>query len=145
MTGDDNRDNQAALLREGANDLVLKPIEERLLVTKLLFQLRVASCRSRARSERSRMMYAARWPATIAQPSEYRGCDLRSLRAEPAPTCMADIRLEPSWKSRIGDWFAREDMQQLSAFLRQRKAAGATSTRPAPTSSPRSTPRPFDR
>ena len=41
MTGDDNRDNQAALLREGANDLVLKPIEERLLVTKLLFQLRV--------------------------------------------------------------------------------------------------------
>ncbi len=42
MTGDDNRDNQAALLREGANDLVLKPIEERLLVTKLLFQLRLA-------------------------------------------------------------------------------------------------------
>jgi uracil-DNA glycosylase len=37
-----------------------------------------------------------------------------------------DIRLEPSWKARIGDWFAREDMQQLSAFLRQRKAAGAT-------------------
>ncbi len=43
MTGEDNRDNQAALLREGANDLVLKPIEERLLVTKLLFQLRVAA------------------------------------------------------------------------------------------------------
>ena len=43
MTGDDNRDNQAALLREGANDLVLKPIEERLLVTKLLFQLRAAA------------------------------------------------------------------------------------------------------
>ncbi|WP_256646113.1 response regulator [Thermomonas paludicola] len=42
MTGDDNRDNQAALLREGANDLVLKPIEERLLVTKVLFQLRLA-------------------------------------------------------------------------------------------------------
>ncbi|WP_449657106.1 uracil-DNA glycosylase [Thermomonas sp.] len=36
------------------------------------------------------------------------------------------IRLEPSWKARIGDWFAREDMQQLSGFLRQRKAAGAT-------------------
>jgi hypothetical protein len=31
-----------ALLREGANDLVLKPIEERLLVTKALFQLRLA-------------------------------------------------------------------------------------------------------
>lgn len=42
MTGDDNRDNQAALLREGANDLVLKPIEERLLATKALFQLRLA-------------------------------------------------------------------------------------------------------
>ena len=42
MTGDENRDNQSGLLREGANDLVLKPIEERLLVTKTLFQLRVA-------------------------------------------------------------------------------------------------------
>ena len=42
MTGDANRDNQSNLLREGANDLVLKPIEERLLVTKALFQLRVA-------------------------------------------------------------------------------------------------------
>ena len=39
---------------------------------------------------------------------------------------MAEIRLEPSWKARIGDWFAREDMQALSAFLRQRKAARAT-------------------
>ena len=42
MTGDANRDNQSQLLRDGANDLVLKPIEERLLVTKTLFQLRVA-------------------------------------------------------------------------------------------------------
>jgi len=42
MTGDDNPANQAALLRAGANDLVHKPIEERLLVTKLQFQLRVA-------------------------------------------------------------------------------------------------------
>ncbi|QDH71322.1 response regulator [Marilutibacter alkalisoli] len=42
MTGDDNKDNQSKLLRQGANDLVLKPIEERLLVTKTLFQLRVA-------------------------------------------------------------------------------------------------------
>ncbi|MFC7302584.1 response regulator [Cognatiluteimonas weifangensis] len=42
MTGDANRENQGQLLREGANDLVLKPIEERLLVTKTLFQLRVA-------------------------------------------------------------------------------------------------------
>jgi CheY-like chemotaxis protein len=42
MTGDDNPHNQAELLRAGANDLVQKPIEERLLVTKLLFQMRVA-------------------------------------------------------------------------------------------------------
>ncbi len=42
MTGDFNRVNQSALLRDGANDLVLKPIEERLLVTKALFQLRLA-------------------------------------------------------------------------------------------------------
>ncbi|SEM38743.1 Response regulator receiver domain-containing protein [Pseudoxanthomonas sp. GM95] len=42
MTGDSNRDNQAELLQQGANDLVLKPIEERLLVTKVLFQLRLA-------------------------------------------------------------------------------------------------------
>ncbi|NLG58752.1 MAG: response regulator [Gammaproteobacteria bacterium] len=45
MTGDDNRINQMALLREGANDLVLKPIEERLLVTKALFQLRLSKLR----------------------------------------------------------------------------------------------------
>ena len=42
MTGDDNPANQAGLLRAGANDLVHKPIEERLLVNKLQFQLRVA-------------------------------------------------------------------------------------------------------
>lgn len=42
MTGDENPVNQATLLKAGANDLVLKPIEERLLITKLLFQLRVS-------------------------------------------------------------------------------------------------------
>ncbi|MBS7457029.1 response regulator [Coralloluteibacterium stylophorae] len=42
MTGDANPVNQSALLRAGANDLVQKPIEERLLITKLLFQLRLA-------------------------------------------------------------------------------------------------------
>ncbi len=42
MTGDENPDNQAALIRAGANDLVEKPVEERLLITKLLFKLRVA-------------------------------------------------------------------------------------------------------
>jgi CheY-like chemotaxis protein len=42
MTGDENAENQSALLRGGANDLVVKPIEEKRLITKLLFQLRVA-------------------------------------------------------------------------------------------------------
>ena len=51
MTGDDNPRNQAALLRAGANDLVQKPIEERLLITKLLFQMRVSKhLRQRAAS-----------------------------------------------------------------------------------------------
>jgi len=42
MTADDNAKNVAALLRAGANDLVHKPVEERLLLTKLMFQLRVS-------------------------------------------------------------------------------------------------------
>ena len=42
MTGDSNPHNQSELLRAGANDLVQKPIEERLLVTKVLFQLRLS-------------------------------------------------------------------------------------------------------
>ena len=42
MTGDGNPHNQSGLLQSGANDLVQKPIEERLLVTKVLFQLRLA-------------------------------------------------------------------------------------------------------
>lgn len=42
MTGDDNPVNQTALIRAGANDLVQKPVEERILTAKLCFQLRVA-------------------------------------------------------------------------------------------------------
>ncbi|MGN0859243.1 MAG: response regulator [Stenotrophomonas sp.] len=42
MTGDTNPYNQATLLQAGANDLVIKPIEERLLITKVLFQLRLS-------------------------------------------------------------------------------------------------------
>lgn len=41
---------------------------------------------------------------------------------------MADapaLQLEASWKARVGGWFERDDMRALSAFLRQRKAAGA--------------------
>ncbi len=41
MTGDDNPVNQSALIKAGANDLVMKPTEERLLMTKILFQLKV--------------------------------------------------------------------------------------------------------
>ena len=41
------------------------------------------------------------------------------------------IKLEPSWKARVGDYLARDDMQALSAFLRERKAAGATIYPPA--------------
>jgi CheY-like chemotaxis protein len=50
MTADDNPANQSALLRVGANDLVHKPVEERLLVTKLMFQLRVAQNRRKTRA-----------------------------------------------------------------------------------------------
>lgn len=45
---------------------------------------------------------------------------------------MSDIRLEPSWKAHVGDWLRRDDMQALSAFLRQRKAAGARIYPPGP-------------
>jgi hypothetical protein len=41
MTGDVNPANHTDLLRAGANYLVQEPIEERLLVAKLLFRLRV--------------------------------------------------------------------------------------------------------
>jgi CheY-like chemotaxis protein len=49
MTADDNPTNQAALISAGANDLVQKPIEERLLITKLTFQLRVGRLRRKAK------------------------------------------------------------------------------------------------
>jgi CheY-like chemotaxis protein len=47
MTGDGNPLNQSSLLQAGANDLVQKPIEERLLVTKVLFQLRLSRLNDR--------------------------------------------------------------------------------------------------
>nr|WP_246373155.1 uracil-DNA glycosylase [Lysobacter spongiae] len=40
--------------------------------------------------------------------------------------------MEASWKARVGDYLLREDMQALSAFLRERKAAGATIHPPGP-------------
>jgi len=42
------------------------------------------------------------------------------------------IRLEPSWKARVGDYLLRPEMQALSAFLRARHAAGARIFPPAP-------------
>jgi uracil-DNA glycosylase len=36
------------------------------------------------------------------------------------------LQLHPSWKSRVGDYLARPEMQELSAFLRREKAAGKT-------------------
>ncbi len=42
MTGDDNRQNQTALLKGGANDLVQKPFDEQILIKKLRFQLQVS-------------------------------------------------------------------------------------------------------
>ncbi|HVR81979.1 MAG TPA: uracil-DNA glycosylase [Luteimonas sp.] len=41
------------------------------------------------------------------------------------------IKLEPSWKARVGDYLRRDDMQALSTYLRERKAAGALLYPPA--------------
>jgi CheY-like chemotaxis protein len=48
MTGDDNPANQSALIKEGANDIVQKPIEERRLINKLRFQMTLAQNARRA-------------------------------------------------------------------------------------------------
>jgi uracil-DNA glycosylase len=42
------------------------------------------------------------------------------------------IKLEPSWKARIGDYLQREEMQSLSAFLRERRTNGARIFPPGP-------------
>lgn len=41
------------------------------------------------------------------------------------------IKLEPSWKARVGDYLARDDMRALSGYLRERNAAGARIYPPA--------------
>lgn len=43
MTGDDNVVNQVALMRAGANDMVQKPTEEKILMAKISFQLQVSA------------------------------------------------------------------------------------------------------
>ena len=42
------------------------------------------------------------------------------------------IKLEPSWKDRVGDYLQRDEMQALAVFLRERKAAGARVYPPGP-------------
>ena len=42
------------------------------------------------------------------------------------------IKLEPSWKARIGEYLQRDDMHALSQFLRERNAAGARIYPPGP-------------
>jgi uracil-DNA glycosylase len=42
------------------------------------------------------------------------------------------IRLEPSWKARVGDYLQRDEMRALSAFVRARKAAGVQVYPPGP-------------
>ncbi|MBQ4855552.1 uracil-DNA glycosylase [Rhodanobacter sp. B2A1Ga4] len=44
----------------------------------------------------------------------------------------AQIRLEPSWKARIGDYLLRPEMQALAAFLRAEKQAGKRIYPPGP-------------
>lgn len=39
---------------------------------------------------------------------------------------MSDIKLEPSWKARVGDYLERPEMQRLSEFLRSELRAGKT-------------------
>jgi uracil-DNA glycosylase len=42
------------------------------------------------------------------------------------------IRLEPAWKTRVGDWLLRPDMRALSAFLREEKSRGKRIYPPSP-------------
>ncbi len=44
----------------------------------------------------------------------------------------ARIQLAPSWKARVGDYLLRPDMQDLAAFLRQRRREGARIYPPGP-------------
>lgn len=55
------------------------------------------------------------------------------------------IRLEPSWKARIGDYLDRPDMLALSTFLREEKAAGKVIYPPGPEIFNAFTHTPFDR
>ena len=53
------------------------------------------------------------------------------MAGEPEPD-EGRIRLEPSWKARVGDYLQRPDMRELGAFLRQEKARGKHIFPPGP-------------
>ncbi len=57
-----------------------------------------------------------------------------TLAALVAAEPMSDdnIKLEPSWKAKVGEWLQRPEMRELSAYLRQRKQAGARIFPPGP-------------
>ena len=44
----------------------------------------------------------------------------------------APVKLEPSWKARVGEYLQRPDMQSLAAFLRAQKRAGKHLYPPGP-------------
>ena len=44
----------------------------------------------------------------------------------------APVKLEPSWKQRVGEYLQRPDMQSLAAFLREQKRAGKRLYPPGP-------------
>ena len=58
--------------------------------------------------------------------------DSRFPIPDSRPVSEDRIKLEPSWKARVGDWLQRDDMHALSAFLRERKARGARIFPPGP-------------
>src|SRR5690606_2628673 len=73
----------------------------------------------------------------------------RACPSNPASSrergAVSEVRLEASWKDRVGAYLQRDDMRALSAFLRERKAAGARIYPPGPRifAAPDATP--FDR
>ncbi len=47
MTGDENEENQKKILKSGANDLVLKPVDNNILMKKVQFQIRFKQFKSK--------------------------------------------------------------------------------------------------
>jgi len=47
MTGDENEKNQKQILKSGANDLVLKPVDTDILMKKVQFQIRFKQFQSK--------------------------------------------------------------------------------------------------